>query len=1187
LTQIRVKKGLTPVCTASKLLALFGLLSLCVPVFGQERLLQKENGGRIPTARAVSHALTAPIQAVFTKPEPTEQVNSALPGLGTLTVRPAETTDFAGSLTESVYPPLLNGSMPASVPAIYVESRGYVPISDPSIAPYISPDVLKNPASDPAVVMIPAGSPDGIQMSAAFTQPPARAMEITGKMSMLSLPQAEHTEPVVVSAQTGWSKKIGTNDVYFLQGDCTIRQGSTAANAPEAVVWIAAEKDATTGLREIMLYLEEDHQNPVKVELGGNAAAGSQKGTTITDKKWLGHFYTSTSVDVLIAAPKSVSTAGGLQEPAIYQRSVAALSPNGNEKLMPAAGDTSPDGSVVPAQYLSSTAIPTLPGDSKLGFRRISLNSRSDSPMSIAFEPYPHDTSRGILILSGGLNLIIEGIADNKLLAGSVIDISADNAVVWMVNPSKMNAGTSHTESDTEDFEIYLEGNIVYRDGPRLIEADKMYYDAKNKVAYILNGHLSAPIDMSDKVNGAVRLKAEILRQMGDGLFTAKNAMITTSQLGEPTYSLRSRSLTFDRQNTRQVIVAENNTVAVRNMPVFYWPWMAADLGEPTLYIKNFSYSRSGRNGHTVNTRWNPFQILNCRRPEWIDGDVNVSYMTKRGLGYGADFQYDYAASHTTIFRPSAADIQVKGDFFFWGLNDRGTDQLGGVREDVQFPHDYRYRLHWVHEYLMPARDFTAPFQLRAEIGKVSDRNFMPGFFDSVWHTEENATTALSLNNFLFPLPANQSLKLSAEYSLDNCYSNANWLPRLDHFIVGQPLLNDYFTWYGHTRVGLMNYNTASTPFDVQNDVPYFRYLPWETQTGNNTAPLDETGLVFSTRHELDYPVSIGALKVIPFVLGDFSLWGNDRSGKAVNRLYGQGGVRLHLPFWKVQPNISSRRWYLNGLAHKIDFDAEYWYAQANESMENLILTDPIDNWSIDDFRRRYAVTNSFFGANGTYIPPQFDPRYYALRSGIASNVTAGNMEIADDMSLLRLGMTHRFQTKRGSVGNRHIMDWITASTHVNFYPESDQNFGKGIGLWDYNVLWHVGDRFSVFSEGLYDFFDSGQSITRIGSVWNRPERGSVSVSLDQFSGAVERTYLTMNIGYTMNEKYAMTYMTSFDIKDRWKSMGHNFMFARTGESFRLLMGVVYSEALSDWSLSFGLEPVFLRKSKMQTAAGR
>ena len=828
---------------------------------------------------------------------------------------------------------------------------------------------------------------------------------------------------------------------------------------------------------------------------------------------------------------------------------------------------------ITQTQFITSTDLPPLPEASTLGFRRVEFNPRGDTAISLSVVPYDRDNpSRGgFAVLTGGINLIIEGITDNNMLAilaGDTIDISADNAVVWTENPGKIQGGASFVESETIDMELYLEGNIVYRDGPRVIRASRMYYDVKHKVGYILDGQLTAPISDVGDIEGSVRLKAEVLRQIGDGLFTAKNAMFTTSQLGEPAYSLRSQTLRFNRQASlpfdgsgrRQIVVAENNYVSIGNVPVFYWPWMATDVENPTFYLKNFSYGGSGRNGHTVKTLWDPFQILNIRRPDGVNGDVSVGWMEKRGVNYGTTFRYDLPPNNRVFG-------QAKGTFVYWGIHDKGTDHLGGERTDVTFPDSYRYRIHWQHEQpceLFPSLFGTSPWSVRAEVGKTTDRNLLNSHFNTAWHTQENATTAVDLKR----RDGNRTLALSTEYALDKHYSNANWLPRLDHFWLGQSLLNDNLTWYEHTRVGLVDYRTATSPYDPV-DADYFQYLPWE-ETAHG-----RTGLVFSTRHELDLPIQAGALKIVPYVLGDFSAWSEDQTGNSVERLYGQGGVRLNLPIWRVNPRVSSRTWYVNGLAHKIDLNAEYMYAQANRNMDNLLLTDPLDHWSIDDFRRRYMLTNSSF--DGT-MPARFDPRFYAFRSGIVRNVTAGNMEIADDLQMFRFGMTHRFQTKRGSVGRRRILDWITFSTHINLYPQKEQNFGENIGLLDYNVLWHVGDRFSLFSEGLYDVFSDGQKLTRFGGVWNRPERGSVSLSVDQFSGVVERTYLTLDIGYAMNEKYSMSYATSYDLKGG-QNVGHNFMLARSGESFRFLVGAAYSEALSEWSFSLGFEPVFLRRS--------
>jgi hypothetical protein len=246
-----------------------------------------------------------------------------------------------------------------------------------------------------------------------------------------------------------------------------------------------------------------------------------------------------------------------------------------------------------------------------------------------------------------------------------------------------------------------------------------MYYDVKHKVAYILDGHLSMPISEVSGLEGSVRLKADILRQMGDGLFTAKNAMVTTSQLGEPTYSLRSQSLKLENRGSeekpRQVVVAENNYIAFRNVPVSYWPWIASAIGDPTFYLKNISYGNSSRNGHTLKTQWDPFQILNIRRPDGVNGDVNVSWMEKRGIGHGASFRYGV---------PTFCSIpgQAKGKFVYWGLYDQGKDKLGGVRNKVNFPNPYRYRLHWVHQQRLGLEMpfFAGPWDVRAEVGKVS-----------------------------------------------------------------------------------------------------------------------------------------------------------------------------------------------------------------------------------------------------------------------------------------------------------------------------------------------------------------------------------------------------------------------------------------------------------------------------------
>ncbi len=1100
-------------------------------------------------------------------PDDVKAVNNALPGLGTLAPH------LSASPLQSIQPAhyqTLGVAQERMIPAIYVEGEGYLPLTHPSIEPFLRPEIRVNPASDPSVVMIPES-----QLTHAVAAIPtaastaSRAVNVSGN-TVLSLPRQDHVEPLVISASSGWSKQTEKYDIHFLSGDCSIRQADALAQGPRAVVWVERQKNPETQTREVTAYLESNESNGMSSPVYVESAPGVPETTQVFDQKWLGRFQTRSSIEIAVMNPQTVPE----QEPAIYQRALSALSP---EQAV-----------VTPPQF-QKTAGPA-PQSAAPRYRRIILSALRDNEPDIVFDPLSNDPNRGVLVITNGINVVIEDVQDDLLL-GKTVDISADNAVVWMENPARLSNSREQVEDKNKDFELYLEGNIIFRDGPRRIEAHRMYYDAKNNLAYILEGHMETPILGIKGITGHLRLKAEILQQLGDGVYSAKNSLITTSRLGEPTYSLRSKTMTMtEKLETplfggepvpRQLLVGENNYMAARSVPFFYWPWMAADLKDPTFYLKSITYGNSSVYGNLVRTVWDPFQLLNIRnRPSWLDGNVSIAWMEKRGIAHGGELAYS-PASFCAIPGPTQGRVR------YWGISDTGLDRLGGRRSDVEFPNQYRYRFDWRHRQRLDSLwRFAGPWTFDAQVGKISDRNVINNYDQGGWNSEDNRTTALELQK----TDGDSTLSLSAEYALDDFFTNANWLPRLDHYRLGRSLLHDRVTWYAHTRVGYMDYNTASAPYDWLHDGRYFRYLPWELASDSPTnaipnpatpmAPQPKTinmsGEVFSTRHELDLPFNVGPIRAVPYVLGDFSHWGTDRSGQDVQRFYGQGGLRLNLPFWKVLPNCASRSWYVNGLAHKVDFDAELSYARSDQSMDNLLMTDALDNWALEDFRRRYSMTT--FAGNGGVIPMMFDPRYYALRQGMAGNVTAKNMEIADNLTLARFGMTHRFQTKRGPVGNRHIIDWVTLSSHFNYYPEAEQNYGKQIGLIDYDFLWHVGDRFSIFSSGLYDLFDDGQQITRLGATWNRPKRGSFSMMYDQLAGLLQRDYLTMSVSYDMNEKYAMVYSSSFEIrKQGWENLGHNFMFTRTGESFRMLVGASYNPTRDEWGFTFGIEPVFMR----------
>jgi len=446
-------------------------------------------------------------------------------------------------------------------------------------------------------------------------------------------------------------------------------------------------------------------------------------------------------------------------------------------------------------------------------------------------------------------------------------------------------------------------------------------------------------------------------------------------------------------------------------------------------------------------------------------------------------------------------------------------------------------------------------------VGWISDRNFLEQYYEREWDELKDQTTGVELKRAL----NNMSWSITGDVRLNDFFAQTAWLPRADYFLLGQPLLNDALSWHGHTSVGYARLHRASQP---TNDVDHakFGYLPWE-------ASVEGERLI--TRQELDWPVQLGPVKLVPYILGEAAHWGENLAGDDTQRLYGQAGVRASLPVWRINPNVENQLLNVHGLAHKVNFEAEFLIADADKSLDQLPLYEQIDDDNIEAFRRRFAFNTFGFPtvapgapAPTLTIPRRFDERYYALRSGLASWVTSPSMEIADDLALFRLGLEQRWQTKRGMPGQRHILDWIVFDTHLSLYPNADRdNFGETLGLWDYDFRWHVGDRLTLVSDGMFDLFQDGQQIVNVGAFLARPPRGSLFLGMSLIDGPIQAQVLSTSYSYWMSPKWMSWVGMSVDLGGE----GNIGLYAGTGDndltrvSFRGLTVMTVDKARKGW----------------------
>ena len=103
-------------------------------------------------------------------------------------------------------------------------------------------------------------------------------------------------------------------------------------------------------------------------------------------------------------------------------------------------------------------------------------------------------------VISGGVNVVVQGLSVDGLpdTFGPLgdIDIETDRVVIWGIDISGGTAGT--TQASDMPLEIYMEGNIVFRQGDRTVYADRMFYDVRRQVGIILNAELLAPVPQID-----------------------------------------------------------------------------------------------------------------------------------------------------------------------------------------------------------------------------------------------------------------------------------------------------------------------------------------------------------------------------------------------------------------------------------------------------------------------------------------------------------------------------------------------------------------------------------------------------------------------------------------------------------------------------------------------------------------
>ncbi|MGE0376568.1 MAG: hypothetical protein AB7I48_12510 [Planctomycetaceae bacterium] len=982
------------------------------------------------------------------------------------------------------------------------------------------------------------------------------------RLSMGPFGGAAAQEPAVsvqqinISAQNAqqWMEQGMT--VLLLRGECRVMQGDMSLLSDQMLLWLEQNK------------LKDHIEDRAVIYLEGNVQVIRPDGrrvhhSLVMELKTVGgtHFDGREPFDSPRAAhdPLYIRAAEQTQSlrPSVVQtaqHTVPELPAPGN-----GPGFNPPPGSSMSPLVVPRRHVTIVPRNFEVPFVMKSRESEHTVPPEL------------IVTITRGVNIVVEGVPVS--LGGvtqlGTIDLSADQAVIW-TDASRIEDLSFGADLDPNTpFQVYLEGNIVVRQGDNVIRSSHGFYDVRDEQGMFYNVELRTFLP---ELEGAVRLRADRIRQINRDSYHARNAWVTGSQFGKPGYRLEAADIFIERRpgnpypwtvnpnNPDDVsslwITSHDNRFLIGDVPIFYTPVVSAPAEDPQIPIRNLRFDYDRIFGAQVRTAWNMESLFGLNLPPNTDWNLLLDYLSDRGPAVGSAAKYEGV---TELFgAPTLYDGM--GDLYY--IYDGGTDNLGLMRRNLPVPDDNRGRALWRNRLRFPNNVWV-----KNEIGYISDRNFLEQYFENEWDEGKDNETLLEIGRQV----DNVTITGLGRERINDFENDTEWL-RGDLTVLSEPLLNDWLTWSSHSSVGYGRIEPAQPPFNPAVDV--FAPLPYYA---------DADGMVAMTRHELVLPLDFGPLNVNPYLLGEAAHWGEALNGDDLTRLYGSAGVRASIQFVKLMPYVQNRIFGLNGLAHRMVFDADYSISDASQDVALVPQYNEFDDNAQERFRERYLV-NEFAGA----FAPTFEPRMYAVRTGAGRSVTAPYHELVDDQQVLRMGWRHRLQTKVGPPDRQRIKDWMTLDLDASYFPDADRdNFGEDFGLFAARYAWNVGERTTLLANSLVDFFDVDQQIWNFGVLSQRSTRGSVYLGFRQVQGGpIDSQIVTASYSYLMSEKWATSVGTAYDVAEGL-DRGQSLTISRIGGDFIFHLGAKYDRSKNNAGIGISIEPRFghLRTSPTQLSS--
>ncbi|MBI3313334.1 MAG: LPS-assembly protein LptD [Candidatus Omnitrophica bacterium] len=476
----------------------------------------------------------------------------------------------------------------------------------------------------------------------------------------------------------------------------------------------------------------------------------------------------------------------------------------------------------------------------------------------------------------------VEAVADSIEYSRDSKKVVAKGNVVLTYRDTKLTA--DYAEVETETKQAYARGHvIVFRGDEPTAHGNEIEYDFEHESGKFPDGRLLA---------APWYAKGEDIQQIRKGLSVVNQGSITTCDRERPHYDIRAKKVTI---RTGDKMIARNVTIYALDKPIFWLPYVIIPLNQ-----RHYPFSVNAG----YNSRFGAFAEISkgIAVNKNISGEVQVDVRGRRGVGGGAELDYDYL---------SRARGNIKG----YITQDKRAPKPGAENPFDELEDRERGWISWRHR-----TDFDPHSHVQLRYNRLADEYFLQEFFQREHRAEVEPQSFVTLTKN----SERHGFLVHLEKKMNKFEGLVERLPEVRFDWKNQPFFIPELFYASQTSFSNMNKRFSRS--DYNEDV-----------------------VRADSFHEWSLPLNWQQIKFTPFINGRGTFYSREKdSDDAKFRAMFGSGVDLRTQFYKTSPVTWNHAGIeINHLRHVVEPIFQFQAMTSNVSDETLNRFDSIDR--LDD----------------------------------------------------------------------------------------------------------------------------------------------------------------------------------------------------------------------------------------------